>query len=328
MALLHAARASPRAAAGRRRPGRRRWAAAEHGGEAGRPLAAGRSPGRRCAAPSSTSASSRPGCRPGCASSCASSGRCLRPSGGELAQHLARHGVARADAPARGEAPRPLFDGVGGRAGRAATSSSTSRRRRRRGGAGRRCGSSPDRPPPSSSARRARDSARARCASRRRAPCACARRTWTRSWRCRPRRRARCWSGSSASSCPTIRHPGVRDDLVEPEAARAERPDPAQAQAGGDAVRGRERGPFDLAALHAAVRDGANAVGSAGVRPTCRPRWRSSWRRPGLRHPALAARRPIAANPEAMALLRFAVSDDYDDLAARAWSSGRARVIN
>ena len=37
----------------------------------------------------------------------------LRPSGGELAQQLARHGVTRADRAGRGEEPRPVFDGVG-----------------------------------------------------------------------------------------------------------------------------------------------------------------------------------------------------------------------
>ena len=76
-------------------------------------------------------------------------------------------------------------------------------------------------------------------------------------------------------------------------------------------------GTFDLAALHAAVRDGANAAGllaaddlpaalavvlaaSAGLAPTAdRPLTLS----------------PVVAHPEALALLRFAVSDDYDELA-------------
>ena len=80
-------------------------------------------------------------------------------------------------------------------------------------------------------------------------------------------------------------------------------------------------GPFDLAALYAAVRDGANAAGllasadlpaalsvvlalSGSVTSKS-----ASESEPGL---TLAA---IAASPEALTLLRFAVSDDYDDLA-------------
>jgi hypothetical protein len=78
-------------------------------------------------------------------------------------------------------------------------------------------------------------------------------------------------------------------------------------------------GAFDLPALYAATRDSANAVGllAAADLPAAlsvilelggtilAPPGRGG---PGL---TLAA---IGANPEAMSLLRFAVSDDYDHL--------------
>ncbi|MES1165073.1 MAG: hypothetical protein ABUR63_04905, partial [Verrucomicrobiota bacterium] len=75
-------------------------------------------------------------------------------------------------------------------------------------------------------------------------------------------------------------------------------------------------GPFDLAALLAAARDGANAAGLLAcadlpaalsvileLSPSLVPR------NGGLTLEA------VAVNPEAIALLRFAVSDTYDDLA-------------
>ena len=72
-------------------------------------------------------------------------------------------------------------------------------------------------------------------------------------------------------------------------------------------------GPFDVAALHAAVRDGANAAGllaSADLPAALSVVLATS----GTRDQALALS-TIAAHAEALALLRFAVSDAYDELA-------------
>ena len=80
-------------------------------------------------------------------------------------------------------------------------------------------------------------------------------------------------------------------------------------------------GPFEIDALVAAVRDGANAAGllAAGDLPAAlsvllAARGAANPSAP----PSLAA---IVADPEARALLRFAISDDYDEL-ARAIESG------
>jgi hypothetical protein len=62
------------------------------------------------------------------------------------------------------------------------------------------------------------------------------------------------------------------------------------------------------------VRDGANAAGllaSADLPAALSVVLSAS----GMRNPTLSLS-PIAAHPEALALLRFAVSDAYDDLAA------------
>ena len=87
-------------------------AAAEHGGKADRPAR----PGRSLVAlrqPELDERSFPPGLPPGIRQIMRLVGPHLRPSGGELAQHLARHGVSRSERAGRGEAPRPLFDSVG-----------------------------------------------------------------------------------------------------------------------------------------------------------------------------------------------------------------------
>ena len=73
-------------------------------------------------------------------------------------------------------------------------------------------------------------------------------------------------------------------------------------------------GPFDIAALHAAVRDGANATGllASGDLPAALSVILAA---SGMRDQPLTLS-PIVAHPEALALLRFAVSDAYDELAA------------
>jgi hypothetical protein len=117
---------------------------------------------------------------------------------------------------------------------------------------------------------------------------------------------------------PDYQHPDVRDVLVEPEAARAARLIPRRLRNQVMPFAIESAGRFDPVALHAAVRDGANAVGllacadlpaalsvilaTAGLSATS-----------PTSEVALALS-PIVAHPEALALLRFAVSDDYDDL--------------
>ena len=79
-------------------------------------------------------------------------------------------------------------------------------------------------------------------------------------------------------------------------------------------------GAFDVAALDDAMRDAANAAGLLAaadlpaalsvVLPLSGTAWRRERRRGRSAH-ARGDRRP----PEALALLRFAVSDEYDELA-------------
>src|SRR4029077_875244 len=77
-------------------------AAAEHGGKADRPVRPGRSL-IRLRQPELDERSFPPGLPPGIRQIMRLVGPHLRPSGGELAQHLARHGVSRAERTARGE---------------------------------------------------------------------------------------------------------------------------------------------------------------------------------------------------------------------------------
>jgi hypothetical protein len=75
-------------------------------------------------------------------------------------------------------------------------------------------------------------------------------------------------------------------------------------------------GPFDPVALHAAVRDGANVAGLLGTGdlPTALSVLLAmAGTLPADGTLTLPA---IVANPEALALLRFAVSDAYDDIAS------------
>ena len=60
---------------------------------------------------------------------------------------------------------------------------------------------------------------------------------------------------------PDFRHPEVREALVDSEAARAARLIPRKARPMVTPFAIESAGPFDLAALHTAVRDGANAAG-------------------------------------------------------------------
>jgi tetratricopeptide (TPR) repeat protein len=108
---------------------------------------------------------------------------------------------------------------------------------------------------------------------------------------------------------PEFRHPGVRDDVLDGEAERVAKvlPRKLKPELTGFAVE--SAGAFDLEALHAAVRDGANAVGllACGDLPAALAAVLAGW---GL----TLAPADLCKHPEALALLRFGLSDDYDDL--------------
>jgi hypothetical protein len=109
---------------------------------------------------------------------------------------------------------------------------------------------------------------------------------------------------------PEFRHPGVRDDVLDGEAERVAKLLPRKLKPELMPFAVESAGAFDLGALHAAVRDGANAVGllACGDLPASLAAVLAG---SGLTlMPA-----DLAKHPEALALLRFGLSDDYDDLA-------------
>jgi hypothetical protein len=113
---------------------------------------------------------------------------------------------------------------------------------------------------------------------------------------------------------PDFLHPAVRDALVEVEAGRAARLIPRKLKPTLAPFAIETAGAFDVAGVHAAVRDGANAAGllaCADLPAALSVVLAVS----GMREQPLTLSR-ITAHPEALALLRFAVSDAYDDLAA------------
>ena len=121
---------------------------------------------------------------------------------------------------------------------------------------------------------------------------------------------------------PDYRHESVRDGLAAAETARVERLFPRKLKQSLMPYAVESAGPFDLGALLAAVRDGANGAGllaCADLPAALSVLLESAGTvtapvggRPEVGGLTLEA---IAANPEALALLRFAVSDTYDDLA-------------
>jgi tetratricopeptide (TPR) repeat protein len=124
---------------------------------------------------------------------------------------------------------------------------------------------------------------------------------------------------------PEYEHPAVREALAEVETARAARLIPKKLKQQILPFAMECAGTFDLPALHAAVRDGANAAGLLAADDL-----------PAALAVVLAAAgmgsadrlltlSPVVAHPEALALLRFAVSDDYDDLAQALEAQDEAR---
>jgi hypothetical protein len=273
-------------------------------------------PGRSLAAlrrPELDERSFPPGLPPGIRQIMRLVGPHLRPSGGELAQHLARHGVARADRVGRGQGPRPVFDGVGAELGagefdlfiRTAT-------------------------PPASGPIALRAEPGSPAAIIVGAPIvalgtAAVRFAAARALRLTatnldailavpPEEAAALLVGIIRQFVPDFLHPAVRDALVDAEAARAARLIPRKIKPAAAPFAIESAGPFDVAALHAAVRDGANATGLLAAADL--PAALSVILAVSGMHDQALTLSPIVANPEARALLRFAVSDAYDDLAA------------
>jgi hypothetical protein len=245
-------------------------------------------------------------------------GPLLRPSGQELAQRLARHGVTRGDRRTRGTAPRPLFDAVAAELGVGDFELYVKTAAAAAGPIPLRV--EPGNPPAliiGAAIEELGPNAMRFAAARALRLTA----THLDAILAVPEAEAGALLvGIIRQFVPDYRHAGVREELVAPEAARAERAIPRKLRPGLMPFAVESAGPFDLPGLYAAARDGANAVGLlaaadlpaalsvilelAGTIVTPAPAGG-----PGL---SLAA---IGANPEAMNLLRFAVSDDHDDLA-------------
>jgi hypothetical protein len=109
---------------------------------------------------------------------------------------------------------------------------------------------------------------------------------------------------------PEFRHPGIKDELLEVEAERVAKLLPRKLRPEVMPFAVESAGAFDLEGLHAAVRDGANAVGllACGDLPAALAALLAG---SGL----TLGPSDLASHHEALALLRFALSDDYDDLA-------------
>ena len=243
-------------------------------------------------------------------------GSFVRPSGQEQAQKLAWHGVTRADRRTRGAAPRPLFDAVAAELGVGDFDLYVKALPAAAGPIPLRV--EPGNPPVliigapldelgPAAMRFAAAHALALAASHLDALVAVP-----------PEEAGALLVGIIRQFVPDFTHADVRESLAVAEAARAERAIPRKLKPPLMPFAVESAGPFDLPALTSAVRDGANAVGllAAADLPAAlsvileiagtivAPAGGT-----GL---TLGA---IGASPEAMNLLRFAVSDDHDDLA-------------
>jgi tetratricopeptide (TPR) repeat protein len=109
---------------------------------------------------------------------------------------------------------------------------------------------------------------------------------------------------------PEFRHAGLRDERLAAEAERVAKLLPRKLKPEVMPFAVESAGAFDVAALHAAVRDGANAVGllACGDLPAALAALLAGSGR-------TLAPADLGQHAEALALLRFALSDDYDELA-------------
>jgi len=235
----------------------------------------------------------------------------LRPSGGELGQQLARQGVARGDRAGRSEAPRPLFDSVGAELGAGDFDLYV-----KQAGA---AGPVPLRAEPGAPAGIivgapivALGSGAIRFAAARTLRLAATHLDLLLA--VTTEEAAAIVVGIVRQFVPEFRHPDVRDALADVEASRAARLIPRKIKPTLAPFAIEAAGAFDVAGLQAAVRDCANAAGllaSADLPAALAVVLAAA----GTRERTLTLP-AIAANPEALALLRFAVSDAYDELAA------------
>jgi tetratricopeptide (TPR) repeat protein len=236
----------------------------------------------------------------------------LRPSGSELAQHLARHGVARAERLGRGDGPRPVFDSVGVELAAGdfdlfvktpAAAAGPVALRAEPGSPAAIIIGAPIVALGAGAIRFAAARTLRLVATQLDAILAVP-----------PEEAGAMLVGIIRQFVPEFLHPGVRDALVDADSARAARLIPRKVKPAAAPFAIESAGTFDIAALHAAVRDGANAAGllaSADLPAALSVILAAS----GMRAQPLTLS-PIVAHPEALALLRFAVSDAYDELAA------------
>jgi tetratricopeptide (TPR) repeat protein len=111
---------------------------------------------------------------------------------------------------------------------------------------------------------------------------------------------------------PDYEHKEIRNSLIDLEMARAERAIPRKLKPQVMPFAVESAGPFDPGALHAATRDAANAVGLLGAGDLPAALSVILGTTSGGSGLTLEA---IFASAEAMALLQFAVSDEFDELA-------------
>ena len=235
----------------------------------------------------------------------------LRPSGGELAQQLSRQSVTRGDRSGRGDGPRPLFDSVGVELAAGDFDLFIKQ--------GHATGPVPLRAEPGAPAGIivgapivALGAGATRFAAARTLRLAATHLDLILA--VPPEEAAALVVGIVRQFVPEFLHPAVRAALVDLEAGRAARLIPRKLKPTLAPFAIETAGAFDVEALHAAVRDGANAAGllaSADLPAGLSVVLAAS----GVREQPLTTAR-IVASPEALALLRFAVSDAYDELAA------------
>ena len=248
-------------------------------------------------------------------------GPLLRPSGQELAQRLARHGVTKADRRTRSAPPRPLFDAVAAELGvgdfdlyvkpRGASAGPIPLR------------AEPGSPPAIIIGAQIEEMGPG---AMRFAAARALRLTSTNLDAIlagSPEEAGALLVGIIRQFVPDYEHAEVPENLIAPEMARAERAIPRKLKPQVMPFAVESAGAFDLGALYAATRDTANAVGllAAGDLPAALSVILeisgisgTVLAKPGGDGAGLTLE-ALGANTEAMALLQFAVSDEFDDLA-------------
>ncbi len=245
-------------------------------------------------------------------------GPLLRPSGQELAQRLGREGVGKSDRRTRNTPPRPLFDAVAAELGAGDFDLYV----KTRGGSSEPI---PLRAEPGSPSALiiGEEIEELGPAALRFAAARLLRLTATNLDAIlagSPVEAGALLVGIIRQFVPDYEHTEVPESLIAPEMSRAERAIPRKLKPQVMPFAVESAGAFDLGALHAATRDAANAVGllAAGDLPAALSVILAvSGTAPvklGLGGVGLTLE-AIGAHAEAMALLQFAVSDEFDDLA-------------